>query len=141
VTRARGKGPAPVLRSYVLDSEALSLAVRGDRAMVGRLDLAHSLGAPVVTSPMTLIEAYDGRFPEQRWDWVLSRLTVAGIGKEEARQARRLLAGADLQGHKYAIDAVLAVVARQQKGQVTVYTSDVDDLTRLVPEHVVVRKV
>jgi hypothetical protein len=89
---------------------------------------------------MTVIEAYDGRITEQRWDWVLSKLNVADIGKDEARQARRLLADAKLHGHKYAIDAVLAVVARRQKGQVTVFTSDADDLEKLVPGSIVVKK-
>ncbi|MDK1475513.1 hypothetical protein QNO07_19180 [Streptomyces sp. 549] len=93
---------------------------------------------------MILVEAYDGRTTEQRWDWVLSRLQVVDIGKDEARQARRLLADAKLHGHKYAIDAVLAVlavIARQQKGQVTVFTSDIDDLEKLVPDTIVVKKV
>ena len=125
----------------MLDCEALSLAVRGDRKMIAWLDLAARGEAEAVTSPMTLVEAYDGRTTEQRWDWVLSRLKVADIGKDEARHARRLLADAELHGHKYAIDAVLAVVARQQKGQVTVFTSDVDDVERLVPDTVVVKKV
>jgi hypothetical protein len=129
------------LRVFVLDSEALSLAVRGDRKMIAWLDLAARGEAEVITSPMTLVEAYDGRTTEQRWDWVLSRLRVADIGKDEARQARRLLAGAELHGHKHAIGAVLAVIARQQKGQVTVFTSDVDDLERLVPDSIVVMKV
>ncbi|WP_024755757.1 PIN domain-containing protein [Streptomyces exfoliatus] len=129
------------LRVFVLDSEALSLAVRGDRPMMARLDLAARGEADVVTSPLTLVEAYDGRTTEQRWDWVLSRVRVADIGKDEARQARRLLADAGLHGHKYAIDAVLAVVARQQAGQVMVFTSDVDDLEKLVPDRIVVVKV
>ncbi|MEU5094792.1 PIN domain-containing protein [Streptomyces sp. NPDC020996] len=132
------------LRVFVLDGEALSLAVRGDRRMIAWLDLAARGEAEVVTSPMTLVEAYDGRTTEQRWDWVLSRLEVAAIGKDEARQARqarRLLADAKLHGHKYAIDAVLAVVARRQKGQVTVFTSDVDDLEKLLPDTIVVKKV
>ncbi|WP_151773709.1 type II toxin-antitoxin system VapC family toxin [Streptomyces abyssomicinicus] len=128
-------------RVFVLDSEALSLAVRGDRRMIAWLDLAAGGEAEVVTSPLTLVEAHDGRVTEQRWDWVLSRLTVADVGKDEARQARRLLADAKLHGHKYAIDAVLAVIARQQKGQVTVFTSDTDDLERLVPDTIVVKKV
>ncbi|MFF0450078.1 PIN domain-containing protein [Streptomyces sp. NPDC004609] len=131
----------PQLRVFVLDSEALSLAVRGDRMMIARLKLAAGGEAEVVTSPMTLVEAYDGRTTEQRWDWVLSRISVADIGKDEARQARRLVADAGPHGHKYAIDAVLAVIARQQKGQVTVFTSDVDDLERLVPDRIVVKKV
>ncbi|MFE0735392.1 PIN domain-containing protein [Streptomyces sp. NPDC058855] len=130
--------PLPV---FVLGSEALSLAVRGDRAMMARLALGARGEADVVTSPLTLVEAYDGRTTEQRWDWVLSRLRVVDIGKEEARQARRLLADAGLRGHKYAIDAVLAVVARRQAGDVMVFTSDVDDLEKLVPDRIVVVKV
>ncbi|MFE4575301.1 hypothetical protein [Streptomyces chartreusis] len=51
------------------------------------------------------------------------------------------MADAKLYGHKYAIDAVLAVIARQQKGQVTVFTSDVDDLEKLVRDTIVVKKV
>ncbi|WAL72669.1 PIN domain-containing protein [Kitasatospora sp. YST-16] len=129
------------LRVFVLDSEALSLAVRGDRMMIARLDLAARGEAEIVTSPMTLVEAYDARTTEQRWDWVLSRVNVAELGKDEARQARRLLADAGLHGHKYAIDAVLAVVALRQRGQVTVFTSDPEDLERLLPDHVVVLKV
>lgn len=129
------------LRVFVLDGEALSLAVRGDRKMIAWLDLASKGAAEVVTSPMTLIEAYDDRTTEQRWDWVLSRLQVVDIGKAEARQARRLLAAQKLHGHKHAIDAVLAVIARQQSGHVTVFTSDVDDLERLLPNTIVVKKV
>lgn len=129
------------LRVFVLDCEALSMAVRGDRRMIAWLDLAARGEADVVTSPMTLVEAYNGRTTERRWDWVLSRLQVVGIGKDEARQARRLLADANLHGHKYAIDAVLAVIALKQRGQVTVFTSDVDDLEKLVPDTIVVKKV
>jgi predicted nucleic acid-binding protein len=106
--------------------------------MMIRLGLAARGEAEVVTSPLTLIEAYDGRTTEQRWDWVLSRLTVADFGKDDARQARRLLADAKLHGHKHAIDAVLAVVALRQRGEVTVFTSDVDDLERLLPERITV---
>ncbi|MER6530774.1 PIN domain-containing protein [Streptomyces sp. NPDC001508] len=129
------------LRVLVLDREALSLAVRGDRRMIAWLDLAAGGEAEVVTSPMTLVEAYDGRTTGQRWDWVLSRLKVTDIGQDEARRARRLLSDAKLHGHKYAIDAVLAVIARRQKGLVTVFTSDVDDLERLVPGSIVVKRV
>lgn len=84
--RAGEHGQSP-LRVFVLDCEALSLAVRGDRKMIAWLDLAARGEAEVLTSPMTLVEAYDGRTTEQRWDWVLSRLQVADIGNDEARQA------------------------------------------------------
>ncbi|MFW5420566.1 hypothetical protein J0910_28530 [Nocardiopsis sp. CNT-189] len=126
---------------YVLDSEALSLAVRGDRRMLIRFELAARREAAIVTSPMALIGAYDGRTTEQRWDWILSRIHVIGIGKDEARAARRLLADAGLHGHEHAIDAVLAVIARSLKGEVTVLTSDVGDLEKLVPKRILVRRV
>ncbi|WP_328311608.1 hypothetical protein OG432_15990 [Streptomyces sp. NBC_00442] len=129
------------LRVFVLDCEALSPTVRGDRKMIAWLDLAAQGEAEVVTSPMALVEAYEGRTTEQRWDRVLSRLQVADVGKDEARQARRLLADAKLHGHEYAIDAVPAVIARRQKGQVTVFFSDVDDLEKLVPDAIVVKAV
>ena len=132
--------PSPV-RTHVFDSEALSRAVRGDREMVARIELAAEGAADIVTSPMTVVEAHDGRTPERRWDWVLSRIVVPDLGKDHARQARRLLAAAGLHGHKYAIDAVLAVVANNAQGQVTVFTSDSDDLRKLVEPTVVVRQI
>ncbi|MGW5685088.1 hypothetical protein [Nonomuraea sp. NPDC003754] len=135
--RSGERGQQP-LRIFVLDCEAMSLAVRGNRKMIARLDLAARGDMEVVTSPMTVVEACDGRITAQGWDWVLSRLNIADIGKD---QARWLLADAQLHGHKYAIDAVLAVIARQQKGHVTVFTSDVDDLEKLVPDSIVVKKV
>ncbi|MFJ3306189.1 hypothetical protein ACIPSA_24285 [Streptomyces sp. NPDC086549] len=68
--RAGEYGQRP-LRVFVLDCEALFLAVRGDRKMIAWLDLA----------------------------------------------------------------------ARDEKGQVTVFTSDVDDLEKLLPDSIVVKRV
>jgi hypothetical protein len=136
--RSQGRGRP---RVFVLDCEALSQAVHGDRHMTKVLDLAAAGEAEVITSPITVVEAYDGRVTERRWDWILSRVGIATLSKDEARAARRLLAEAGLHGHKYAIDAALAVVARQQKGDVTVFTSDVDDLERLLPPTIIVRKI
>lgn len=82
--RAGEHGQRPI-RVFVLDCEALSMAVRGDRKLIDWLDLAaRGWEAEVMTSPMTLVEAYDSRTTEQRWDWVLSRLQVVDIGKDEA---------------------------------------------------------
>lgn len=53
------------LRTFVLDCEALSLAVCGDRTMIAWPDLATRDKAEVVTSPTTLDEVYDGRTTEQ----------------------------------------------------------------------------
>ncbi|MDT0308651.1 hypothetical protein RM780_17030 [Streptomyces sp. DSM 44917] len=127
-------------RVFVWDCEALSRAVRGDRRMALLLKLAGEGEARLVTSPMTLVEAYDGRVPERRWDWVLSRVTVTSVGKQEAKQARLLLKHAGMHGHKHAIEAVLAVIARGQRGEVTVFSSDAGDMERLLPPQVPVVK-
>lgn len=42
-----------------------------------------------------------------------TRPEVSVIRKDKARQARRLLADAELNGHKYVIAAVFAVIARR----------------------------
>jgi hypothetical protein len=62
--RAGEHGQRP-LRVFVLDCEALPLAVSGDRKMIAWFDLAARGEAEAVTSPMTLVEAYGGRTTEQ----------------------------------------------------------------------------
>ncbi|GHD13989.1 hypothetical protein GCM10010313_39800 [Streptomyces violarus] len=116
---------------YVLDCEALSRAVLGDRAMLARLQEAHSSGIRVVTSSMTLIEAYHGRVQRAAWAWARSRVVVEPVTREVADAAVTLLQDTGLHGHKYAIDAALAVIAGRQPGGVVLFTSDEDDMGKL----------
>ncbi|MFJ3903193.1 hypothetical protein [Streptomyces sp. NPDC090025] len=125
---------------YVLDSEGLSRAVLGDEPMRARLKDAHRTGIRVVTSSTTLIEAYHGKLPYSAWQWFVSRIVVEPVTDEVAHSAIALLKDVGLHGHKYAIDAALAVIAARQRGVVTVFTSDVDDLTKLCPPRVLVRR-
>ncbi|MEU9315775.1 hypothetical protein [Streptomyces sp. NPDC048295] len=67
-----------------LDHSALSLAVPGDRKTTAWLDLAargeaEVVTAPMVTAPVTAVEAYDGGTTEQRWGWVLSGLKATAM--------------------------------------------------------------
>lgn len=103
-----------------------------------RIKEAHSLGIRVMTTSMTLIEAYDVRTYLPAWHWALSRVHVESVTGEIAQEAIGLLKDAGLHGHKYAIDAALAAVALRQPGQVTVFTSDEDDLRKLCGDRVVV---
>ncbi|MCX4779198.1 hypothetical protein [Streptomyces sp. NBC_01264] len=137
--------PAPVHRPrvFVFDSEVLSKAVRGDRAIVGLVNKAWDRKVPVVTSGLTTLEAWDPRPGKEPrlWDWSLSRIEVVHADDPLVGLARALLTEAGLHGHTYAIDAVLAAVAvaKSRRGaQVTVFTSDVDDLGRLLSGHPVV---
>ncbi|MGY3205329.1 PIN domain-containing protein [Streptomyces sp. TE5632] len=123
---------------YLLDSEGLSQTVRGATAMKGRLKTAHLSGTRVMTTSMTLIEAYDVRTSLPAWHWALSRIHVEPVTEEIAKDAVELLKEAGLHGHKYAIDAALAAVALRQPGPVTVFTSDEDDLRKLCGDRVVV---
>ncbi|MGW0474978.1 hypothetical protein [Streptomyces coeruleorubidus] len=116
---------------YVLDCEALSRAVLGDRAMLARLKDAHRSGIRVVTSSMTLIEAYHGRVQRAAWAWATSRVVVEPVTREVADAAVILLQDTGLHGHEYAIDAALAVIAARQPGGVVLFTSDGDDMGKL----------
>ena len=126
---------------YVLDSEGLSQAVLGNRLMGARLKDADRSGIRVVTSSMTLVEAYHKGVRKAAWTWILSRIAVEPVTREIAGEAIELLEAAGLHGHKYAIDAALATVALRQRGDVTIFTSDEDDMTQLCGDRVVVRGV
>ncbi|MBW1601367.1 PIN domain-containing protein [Streptomyces sp. JJ66] len=125
---------------YVLDCEAVSRAARGEEQMAARLKFAHGRGIRVVTSSMTLIEAHHARIRRAAWQWTLSRITVEPVTEEVADAAIKLLADAGLHGHKYAIDAALAVIAAHQAGNTVVFTSDEDDLKKLCGARILVRR-
>ncbi|WP_239309074.1 MULTISPECIES: PIN domain-containing protein [unclassified Frankia] len=126
---------------YLLDSEALAQAVRGERRMGARLKDADRSGIRVVTTSMTLIEAYHKRVNRGAWRWTLSKIAVASVTREITDEAIGLLAEAGLHGHKYAIDAALAAVARREHGDAAVFTSDEEDMRLLCGDRVMVVKV
>jgi predicted nucleic acid-binding protein len=125
---------------YLLDSEGLSQMVRGASDMKKRLKAASASGARVMTTSMTLIEAFDPTRYLPAWHWALSLIRVEPITEEIAKVATGLLKEAGLHGHKYAIDAALAAVALCQSGPVTVFTSDENDMRKLCGDRVVVVK-
>ncbi|MFI2423131.1 hypothetical protein ACH5A7_03330 [Streptomyces sp. NPDC018955] len=106
--------------------------------MKGRLKTAHLSGIRVMTTSMTLIEAYDVRTCLPAWHRALSRIHIEPVTEDIAKDAVELLKEAGLHGHKYAINAALAAVALRQPGPVTVFTSDEDDLRKLCGDRVVV---
>jgi predicted nucleic acid-binding protein len=126
---------------YLLDSEGLSQAVLGHRAMGARLKDADRSGIRVVTTSMTLIEAYDKRVKQAAWKWSLSKIAVEPVTQEVAGEAIGLLETAGLHGHKYAIDAALAAVALRQRGDVSIFTSDEEDLRLLCGDRVVIHSI
>ena len=126
---------------YLLDSEGLSQAVLGHRSMGARLKAADRSGIRVLTTSMTLIEAYHGRVKKSAWAWTLSRIAVEPITREIAGEAIELLETAGLHGHKYAIDAALAAVALRQHGDATVFTSDEEDMRLLCGDRIAIQRI
>jgi hypothetical protein len=137
---ARAKLHRSRQRVFVFDSEALSKAVRGDREMAALIKTAPRLDVPIVTSALTTLEAWDPRETSRRalWNWTLSRIRVVHTDDQVIAMARDMLKATGLHGHKYAIDAILAAVAGResaQGSQATVFTSDIDDMNRLLAGH------
>ncbi|OIV36497.1 hypothetical protein BIV57_15975 [Mangrovactinospora gilvigrisea] len=123
--------------TLLLDSEALSRLLRDERAMTARIAAARRADAAVCTSAMTVVEAAGPRIHPSRVSFVLSRLRVEPVLPEDGRWAHTVLTRAGLHGHKYAIAAVLAALAvRLSHGNVTLLTSDPEDLTVLLGDGV-----
>lgn len=127
-------------RTFVFDCEALSRAARGDETLGLFVKASSQAEIRVVTSALTVLEAWDPRAgaKAKAWDWTLSRIEIVYLDEALTSTAQELLTDAGLHGHKYAIDSVLAAVALRfvQRGEeVSLLTSDVDDMTRLLDAH------
>ncbi|SDT76591.1 DNA-binding protein [Actinoplanes derwentensis] len=127
--------------TLLLDSEGLAKLYREDRTVVTLVRAAHEEGIRVVTTTMTLLEADYEKIHPARVKWVLSRIDVHDITRTVADQAGALLRDHRLHGHKYAIDAAFAAVARTVPAPATVLTSDPEDISLLCGPAVMVVKV
>ncbi|MFD8966028.1 DNA-binding protein [Streptomyces sp. NPDC059568] len=122
--------------TLVLDSEGLSKLLSDDESTVALVAEARKRGMETVICALTVIEAVHARTDKARLAWVLSGLRVVAVGEDEAKAATELLMEGGLHGHKYAIDAAVAVTALRQHRPVVILTSDVDDMTKLCGEQV-----
>ncbi|MGA5410975.1 DNA-binding protein [Streptomyces lavendulocolor] len=127
--------------TLLLDSEGLSKLYRKDRTVVTLVQAASEEGIRVATSAMTTLEADYERVHPARITWVLSRVDVYDVTRAITDRAAALLRAHHLHGHKYAIDAAFAAIARNAPRPVTVLTSDPEDLTLLCGPSVEVVKV
>ncbi|MBQ1100804.1 PIN domain-containing protein [Streptomyces sp. b94] len=129
-------------RSVVLDSQALSLLLRSDRAMTARIEATRRAGLPVRVSALTVVEAVHGKTDMPRLHWYLSRLRLEAVTPEDSLDAVKLLKEAGgLHGHKYAIDALVAAMALRSPAPALVLTSDRDDWARLCGDRVIIRDI
>lgn len=127
--------------TLLLDSEGLSKLYLKDRTVLALVQAALEEGVRVATTAMATLEADYARIHPARIRWVLSRIDVLDVTKDVTGRAATLLRDHRLSGHKYAIDAVLATIARSAPGPVTVLTSDPEDISLLCGPDVEVIKV
>ncbi|MBV2357730.1 DNA-binding protein [Streptomyces sp. J2-1] len=127
--------------TLVLDSEGLSKLYRKDRAVITLVQAALEENVRVCTTVMTTLEADCERVHPARIQWALSRIDVHDVTRPLADRAAALLRDHRLRGHEYAIDVVLAALARTVPGPVTVLTSDPEDIGLLCGSAVEVVKV
>jgi len=117
-------------RSAVLDAQALSLWLDGDRRFLARLAALADVGTPLLVCANTVIELASHP-AHRRLDWHLSRTRVMPVTAATARLAGSLLRATGLTGHRHAVDASVAAVALLSAEPVAVLTSDPADLYRL----------
>lgn len=125
-------------RPIVLDCEGLSRAVLRDPYLVAVVKAARDNLCPVVVCAMTVIEAVHAKTDQAALRWTLSLLTVEPVTAQIATAASALLADAGLHGHRHAIDAAVCATAMTLPGRPVLYTSDPDDLRRLLGDRATV---
>ncbi|MGW8887591.1 type II toxin-antitoxin system VapC family toxin [Streptomyces sp. NPDC055749] len=128
MARPRGRLSHGVL---LLDSEGLSKAVQADPQVTAFIRAAQSKDLLVAVSDLTLIEAWHTGVRMDRFRWYVSRLEVLPVTEPITWSAIDLLRNANLHGHKYAIDAVVAATALSCQGPRIILTSDADDMIKL----------
>jgi predicted nucleic acid-binding protein len=130
----RRVGLVPSSGTLMLDSEGVAKAARGDRIAQRSVEQALTRGMSVVVSAITLTEVLRDRPQDAPIHRLLSKVTQLPVTSEIARKAGGLLGGTGLDGHRCAIDAVVAATALAQPRPVILLTSDPGDLSKLVEE-------
>jgi len=123
-----------VVGALVLDAAGLTKLAAGDLATRARFETAKRHRGHIVTAASTLTEVLRGGQRDAEMHRILRDVEVIGIDGRFGRAAGELLGEAGLSGHRYALDALLAVVALAQRRPVVVLTSDPRDLEKLTEE-------
>ena len=120
--------------TLVLDAEGLVKLSRGDLEVRARARKAYRRDSVVVTAASTLAEILRGGPRDAPLHRTLARIKVIPIEPRQGRAAGELLGRTGLPGHRYALDALLAVIAMDQPRPIVLLTSDIEDMRRLTEE-------
>ena len=124
--------------TLILDSQGLSLYLDQDRRVMAIVRSALDRGAVRTISGVTLVETVHRGIARGHWNYVLSQLDIQSMSVQWFREAADLIVAHGAQGHKYAIDAMVAVTATHQPGPVVMLTSGADDMSRFCGDRVTI---
>ncbi|GAB2951244.1 DNA-binding protein [Streptomyces heilongjiangensis] len=133
MARSQGRLSHGVL---LLDSEGLSKFMANDPRVTGLIRTAQAKDTLVALSNLTLIEAWHAKVRMDRLRRHTSRLEVLPVSDAITWRAIDLLRNANLHGHKYAIDSVVATTALGYAGPRIIVTSNADDMNKLCGDRV-----
>lgn len=120
--------------SLVLDSAGLTgLAARDPYIRTAAREVL-ARGGHIVVAATTLTEVLRGSPRDATVHQVLKSVTVEPVTERTACAAGHLLGATGLDGHRCALDSLVATVALKSERPVLLLTSDVDDLSVLTEE-------
>jgi predicted nucleic acid-binding protein len=118
----------------VLDAEGLLKLARGDAVARSYFEDARGAKGAIVTAASTLTEVLRGGPRDAPVYRILSKMTIVPIDSDTARAAGELVGRIGLDGHRCALDSLVATVALAQSRPVVLLTSDTNDMARLTEE-------
>ena len=117
--------------NIVLDTGGLIGIERGDRRVAGLIELGRRAGASLVTVAPVVAQAWRGGSRQARLARWLPMIDIRVTGLVEANAAGELMADSS---SSYSVDALVALAALPGD---QLFTSDPDDLRKLVAERAI----
>lgn len=126
-----------IVRSLVLDASALTEAAQQGTQLRIQVQRSVKRGAQVYTTAATLTEVLRGHPRDAVIYRMLGSLTVRVVDEALGRAAGERIGRREVRGN-VTLDALVAELASSLPRPVVVLTSDVDDITALVDDDVMV---
>ena len=130
-------GTPRVARSFVLDATALTEAAREGSQLRLQVTRAAKRGTSLYTTAATLTEVLRGHPRDAHIHRLLASLSIRVVDEHFGRAAGERIGRRAVRGN-VTLDALVAELASSLPRPVVVLTSDVDDITALVDDDVMV---
>lgn len=132
-----GKARRRLIRSVVLDASALTAAAREESEVRRVLRRWQADGADMMTTAANLTEVLRGHPRDVNIHRLLASLRIQVIDEHIGRAAGERIGQRGVRGN-VTVDALVAELASSLPRPVVVLTADVDDITALVDDDVMV---